>query len=218
MTSNYSIWLLPFVVLKRVLNWCKWNCFLKIKTFALAKLWRMSCGNNVVFSGNTIIRSYNKNAIRIKNDVIFKSNPKDNLVGLNGATVICAGRGASIEIGEHSGFSSVVLNARERIAIGNYVKVGGNVRIFDHVFHPLSWVDRRPPEKGDKTRIKPVIIEDDVFIGTNAIILKGTHIGARSIIAAGSVVSGINIPPDSIVRGNPAVCEVYKSKVRGEKI
>ena len=49
-----------------------------------------------------------------------------------------------------------------------------------------------------------MIIGNDVFIGTNAIILKGTHIGDRSVVAAGSVVFGLEVPPDSIVKGNPA--------------
>jgi acetyltransferase-like isoleucine patch superfamily enzyme len=212
MIWNYSAWLLPFVVLKRIYSWSKRNFIMQTKTFLFSKIWRMSCGRGVIFSGSTIIRSYDKNAIQIKDDVVFNSNPTDNLVGLSGATIICAGKGAKIEIGEHSGFSSVVINARERIAIGNHVKVGGNVRIFDHDFHPLSWADRRAPEKGGKTKVKPVVIDDDVFIGTNVIILKGTHIGARSIIAAGSVVMGLDVPPDSMVRGNPAVCESRKSK------
>jgi bifunctional UDP-N-acetylglucosamine pyrophosphorylase/glucosamine-1-phosphate N-acetyltransferase len=47
-------------------------------------------------------------------------------------------------------------------------------------------------------------IGDDCFIGTNSILLKGTKIGARSIVAAGSVVFGLQIPPDSLVKGNPA--------------
>lgn len=49
----------------------------------------------------------------------------------------------------------------------------------------------------------PIIIEDDVFIGMNCLILKGVTIGARSIIAAGSVVTK-SIPSDCIAAGNPA--------------
>ena len=49
----------------------------------------------------------------------------------------------------------------------------------------------------------PIVIEDDVFIGVNCIILKGVTIGARSIIAAGSVVTK-SIPADCIAGGNPA--------------
>lgn len=49
----------------------------------------------------------------------------------------------------------------------------------------------------------PIVIEDDVLIGTRCIILKGVTIGARSIIAAGSVVTK-SIPADCIAGGNPA--------------
>ncbi len=83
--------------------------------------------------------------------------------------------------------------------------VGGNVRIFDHDFHSLDFRHRRKGG-GDSEHIKSaaVIIEDDVFIGANAIILKGVHIGARSVVGAGSVVTSKDIPPDSLIIGNPA--------------
>lgn len=89
----------------------------------------------------------------------------------------------------------------QRIWIGKNVKVGGGTRIFDTDFHPLDYMDRRNTVHGTKTA--PVIIEDDVFIGTNCIIGKGVTIGARSIIAAGSVVVK-SIPSDEIWGGNPA--------------
>jgi len=50
----------------------------------------------------------------------------------------------------------------------------------------------------------PIAIGDDVLIGANAIILKGVTIGDRSIVGAGAVVALKNIPPDSLVAGNPA--------------
>lgn len=53
-------------------------------------------------------------------------------------------------------------------------------------------------------RSRSVKIGNDVFVGTNAIILKGTEVGDRSIIAAGSVVMGLKISGDSMVKGNPA--------------
>jgi cephalosporin hydroxylase len=43
-----------------------------------------------------------------------------------------------IEVGDDSGGSAVVLSARTRIQIGNHVRLGGNVRIFDHDFHSLA--------------------------------------------------------------------------------
>ena len=60
---------------------------------------------------------------------------------------------------------------------------------------------------------KEIIIEDDVLIGANVIILKGVHIGARSIIGAGSVVTK-DVPEDCIVAGNPAkVVKILKKGI-----
>lgn len=190
---------------KRVYTQFVDKVFQPFKTFIFSRIWRMECGSHVRFRGKTIIRAYKKGAITIGNNTVFNSCQNKNLVGLLGPTILCACDGGRIIIGNNSGFSSVVINARSSIAIGNYVKVGGNVRIFDHDFHPLNWEDRRTSQLEEKVRVAPVIIEDDVFIGTNAIVLKGTHIGARSIVAAGSVVMGLDVPPDSMVKGNPAI-------------
>lgn len=201
---KYVILIYPFVILKRYFNFLYCNSILRLKSYLLIKIWRISCGRCVKFVGQTIIRSYERDAIKIGNDCRFISGTKNNLVGLTNPTVICAAKGAKIEIGHNSGFSSVIIHACESIKLGNYLNIGGNVRIFDHDFHALEWEHRRPPQNGAAVRSSPVVVEDDVFIGTNAIILKGTHIGARSIVAAGSVVFGLKIPPDSMVKGNPA--------------
>ena len=203
--SQYPLLAMPVVCIIRMFRFLVGSICLKIKTKIFALFWRLKCGRRVKFIGSTIIRTYDKHSIIIGDGVTFNSCGASNLVGLLGPTILCANAGARIEIGNKSGFSSVVINARSMIKIGSCVKVGGNVRIFDHDFHPVDWQDRRPPENSQKIRTNPVIIDDDVFIGTSAIILKGTHVGARSIIAAGSVVFGLDIPPDSIVKGNPAV-------------
>ena len=87
------------------------------------------------------------------------------------------------------------------------------MRIFDHDFHSLDAAVRRTSQDRLNVRSKPVVIEDDCFIGTNAIILKGTHLGERTIVAAGSVVFGLDVPPDSLVKGNPAVVVPRKGSV-----
>lgn len=202
---NYSLWVVPLVIIVRIVRWMEEQICAPIKTMLLSSMWKLSCGKNVRFVGETIIRAYDTGAIQIGDYCKFISGTKNNLVGLTNPTVICATKGARILIGDNVGCSSVVIHACRNIQIGNYVNIGGNVRIFDHDFHPLGWEDRRPPQKGDRTRVAPVVIEDDCFIGTNAIILKGTHLGARSIVAAGSVVFGLQVPADSMVKGNPAV-------------
>lgn len=113
---------------------------------------------------------------------------------------------AKLKIGNNSGFNGVLIFCSDSITIGSNVKVGGGTRIFDTDHHPLDYIKRR--EDNDKfTKKAPILIEDDVFIGSNCMIGKGITIGARSIIAAGSVVVK-SIPADCIAGGNP--CKVIK--------
>lgn len=105
--------------------------------------------------------------------------------------------------------SSVVLWAHESITIGDHVKIGGNSILIDTDSHNMDYLVRRG-QYTDWGVSKPIVIEDDVFIGGNCIILKGVTIGARSIIAAGSVVTK-SIPADCVAGGNPA--KVIKSLV-----
>lgn len=121
-----------------------------------------------------------------------------------------------IEIGNRVGISSACLWAKERITIGNDVNIGGDCLIMDNDAHPHDYIQRRAAfalevgrEEYQKTiPTAPIVIENDVWIGARCQILKGVHIGARSIIAAGSVVTK-NIPADVIAGGNP--CRVIKN-------
>lgn len=201
---RYNIYILPFVFAMRFWRRLKYSLYYPLKSKVYAKMWRANIGDDVLFVGDTYVRSYEYGAIVIGDRTKFVSGTRNNLVGLMNPTVICACQGAKIVIGHDSGFSSVVIHSVKNVSVGNYVKVGGNVRIFDHDFHPVEWERRRPPEQGVFTRAKEIVIGDDVFIGTNAIILKGAKIGDRSVIAAGSVVVGIDAPSDSLIAGNPA--------------
>ena len=91
------------------------------------------------------------------------------------------------------------------IIIGNHVMIGPGSQFYtpSHATNPL---ERRQWE----TICKPVRIEDDVWIGGQTVINQGVTIGARSIVAANSVVNQ-DVPPDCIVGGTPA--KVIKSLV-----
>lgn len=176
-----------------------------VRTFMLVKVWGLHVGRGVVFRGPTIIQAHNRGQISIGNNVKFVSRGMLNHVGLTGPTILSCVENGSIMIGNGCGLSSPVIVARKGVRIGNNVLVGGNVRIFDNDFHELDHYSRRfDTPKGD-IRSAEIEIGDDVFVGANAIILKGTKIGPRSIVAAGSVVFGLNIPADAMVKGNPAV-------------
>ncbi|PYK06229.1 MAG: acyltransferase [Verrucomicrobia bacterium] len=105
--------------------------------------------------------------------------------------------------------------AEEKIEIGSHCLISWNVGIADSDFHPLEPAQRlidaqalapyfknRPQRP--KLKTAPVKIADNVWIGMNAIILKGVSIGENAVVAAGSVVSK-SIPSNTVVAGNPAV-------------
>ena len=129
----------------------------------------------------------------------------------------CIHRGSPstmIIIGNHVGMSSPCIWINDKLTIGNYVNIGGNCMILDTDVHQLDYLARRGERSVDETDINntiqsvPISIEDDVWIGTNCIILKGVTIGARSVIGAGSVVTK-SIPADCIAAGNP--CKVIRT-------
>lgn len=121
--------------------------------------------------------------------------------------MIHVGSNATLTWGNNSGANGALIFCDNSITIGNNVNIGGGTRIYDTDFHPIDWKLRMHSTRADDTKTAPVVIEDNVFIGTGCIIGKGRHIGARSVIAAGSVVVK-DIPSDCIAGGNP--CKVIK--------
>ena len=208
---KYSLPMLVPVALERVRQKL-FRLYCRALSSVRAWLWGIRHGRNLIFQGRAIIRTRKAGEINIGNNVIFNSQQTSNLVGLLGPTILDTRGGGKIEIDDNSGFSSVVISSRTLVRIGKNVKIGGNVRIFDHDFHSLEADFRRTSDDQNHIRSRPVAIGDDCFIGTNAIILKGTRIGARSIVGAGSVVFGLDVPEDSIVKGNPAVIWVKKNE------
>lgn len=94
--------------------------------------------------------------------------------------------------------SNLTLVDDVEITIGDRVMFAPNVTVTT-TGHPIH-----PSLRGDRTQFSaPVVIEDDVWIGTGAIVLPGVTIGHGSVVAAGSVVTA-NVPPDVVVAGTPA--------------
>jgi len=108
---------------------------------------------------------------------------------------------AVIRVGVDCGFTGATLVAAERIEIGDRVLVGANATIIDTDFHPLDPVRRRASINAGASA--PIVIEDDVFIGMNALVLKGVRLGTGCVVGAGSVVTE-DVDPGATVAGNPA--------------
>lgn len=123
------------------------------------------------------------------------------------------GERGRITIGDHCQFEEVFLISEQEIRIGNRVIIGWRATIVDSDFHPLEPSERltdvvacSPLSAGvSRPRIscQPVVIEDGVWIGPNAVILKGARIGAGAFVEPGSVVVH-DVPPCTRVMGNPA--------------
>ncbi len=94
-----------------------------------------------------------------------------------------------------NGFAKILV--RERVSIGAGCTVSWNTQILDNDFHPMTVDGVEQPMSA------PVIVEDHVWIGTGAIVLKGVTVGEGAVVAAGAVVTR-DVPPKTIVAGSPA--------------
>lgn len=96
-----------------------------------------------------------------------------------------------------------IISEGEGVFIGKGCLIGENVSIYDSDFHSIN-----PKQRfGGKAKTGKVVIGDNVFIGSDVIILKGVTIGENSVIAAGSIVAK-DISSNVIAGGNP--CRLLK--------
>lgn len=112
-------------------------------------------------------------------------------------------------VGDRSGIgiNSVISS---KVTIGKDVMIGPECYIHT-TYHDFSKLDVPMIEQGYKEP-RPVVIEDDVWIGSRVTIMGGVRIGAHSIIGAGAVVTR-SVPEYSVVGGNPAKI-LYNRKER----
>lgn len=186
-----SFWMLSFLS----------KASLTTRIFRL-KLWlnNTEYGKNVT-SANSITRlliSKSAACVKIGNNVAFNNYDGPSW---NSKCCLQVKEGGCLIIGDNSGFNGAYIYCSTAVTIGQWVKVGGGSMLIDSDFHPLDSTKRR--EGFEDMKSAPIVIDDDVFIGTHCIICKGVKIGKCSIIAAGSVVVK-DIPEYEVWGGNPA--------------
>ena len=166
---------------------------------------------NVKIGDNTIIQSEKRCWLR------FYSQLNPALTIGNDCTIygvhFALGKEAKMKIGNYCYIHHSIFLCEEELYLGNFVVIAPGVTIADSDFHPIAPAARIADavalsplgNKQARPQIikKPVIIEDDVWIGPNATILKGVRIGTGAFIEAGSLVTR-DIPPRARVLGNPA--------------
>ena len=107
--------------------------------------------------------------------------------------------GQNIHIGDHVylNYLCTILDCNE-VRIGNHVSIGPNVQIYTAA-HLL----KAEPRIQGLEEAKPIVVEDNVWLGGAAILLPGVTVGRNAVVGAGAVVSR-DVPPNTVVAGNPA--------------
>ena len=139
----------------------------------------------VIFGGNIHLGKYAQIICASDNCVRFTSWPSKQA-------------DAEIVIGDYCLISpGVRISSAKSIRIGDNCMFAANVIISDSDWHGIY--NRIRPFRCTK----PVVIENNVWLGERVIVTKGVTIGENSVIGAGSVVTK-SIPPNSVAAGNPA--------------
>ena len=104
-----------------------------------------------------------------------------------------------VMIGDHTriGLHNTIIGP---VIIGSHVNLAQGITI-TALNHNFEDSEKRIDEQGVST--SAVVIEDDIWIGANAVVLPGVTIGHHSVVAAGAVVTK-DVPPHSLVAGVPA--------------
>lgn len=113
---------------------------------------------------------------------------------------------AKVELGSNVSFNGITITGVGNVKVGSYFHSATNVKIMLGS-HDYDYGDKIP--YGSHVKPKNVIIDDFVWIGSDVIISGNIHIGEGAIVAIGSVVVK-DVPPYSIVGGNPAKVIKYR--------
>jgi acetyltransferase-like isoleucine patch superfamily enzyme len=169
----------------------------RISTICFASLrklyWRlqgMQIGKNTVLPHIAVTWPHQ---VSIGNDCILEPHIQFKFDGIwkPGPHIVVGNR---VFIGNNCEF-----NIREHLLIGEHCLIASGVKFIDHD-HGLEPGELIGPQVGTSA---PIILEDDVWIGANAVILQGVILGTGSVVAAGAVVRK-SVAPYDIVGGVPA--------------
>lgn len=151
----------------------------------------------VYFKNIPVVLKHKKARIEIGNNTVINSSKKNYHINMHSSCKLLADRPyAEIIIGENCRIYGTCIHAVKKIEIGNNCLIAANTNIMDSNGHILA-MDNPVERLTVADEGKPIVIEDNVWIGSNVTILGGAIIREGSVVMAGSVVRG-EIPPKSI--------------------
>jgi len=172
-----------------------WLPYHNLMCYMRARFWRVSLGQRCSFYGHTFFKRATGSVIEIEQVCTFRSSVRSNLIGVNRPCMISTlGARARISVGACCSFSGTTIAASRSISLGRNVRCGANTTIMDTDWHEDDPRSGTPQE---------VVMGDGVWLGLNAIVLKGVTIGENSVIGAGSIVTR-SIPANVVAVGQPA--------------
>lgn len=156
---------------------------------------RIEPGGRLAVADGFVTERQRGNQIHIAADARVELGPRAWLRTEYGPNQITAFRGARVAVGRDALLNGAMLHTKGEISIGCECRLAFGSRIMDADFHAL---DRDTPE-----RIAPIRIGDRVWIGADAIVLRGVTIGDDVVVGAGAVVTR-DLPSHCLAVGQPA--------------
>ncbi|MGN6512706.1 MAG: DapH/DapD/GlmU-related protein [Lysobacteraceae bacterium] len=163
----------------------------------------VSLGRKVRCWGRPLVQAYNGGRVRVGDGVLLNSCNRGYHLNMFGPVKLLADRpGARIEIGDHTRIHGSCLHACASIVVGKRCLIAANCQLIDSSGHELCFPHVEERIKSTDTG-RPIVLEDDVWLGAGTLVLPGVTIGRGSVVGAGSVVTR-DIPPMVVAAGNPA--------------
>ena len=171
-------------------------CISRFHTWMIGLKSNIQVGTGTIIFYKSRVFSLKKSGkIEIGNNCLIGRDKKGYQAGMPFyTTIFCDVDNSRVEIGNNCRINGAYVHAQSQIIIGDNCVVATGVNIIDSNGHELRSTNRTV----GRDTPRPIIIGNNVWIGLNAIILKGTEIGDNSVVAAGTVVKGY-YPANSII-------------------
>lgn len=157
--------------------------------------------NSIVYYRSSVANYSVLGGVKIGSNCKIGASPIQYHAGMSFYTrLFCDGYDGTITIGDNCRINGASIHAESNIKIGNNCVIASGVSIIDSNGHEVCSTNRTC----GRDKPKPICIGNNVWIGLNVVVLKGSVIGDNCVVSVGSVVKGV-FPNNSLISGNPAI-------------